>query len=170
MTEGICRRVQRAPEFAAFGSPQAASRQLPFRGAFGEGARSPAAQAYPAHKKQNALSRSLRNRQRPSCTIGSSCYRYSCTLAEIIRRENSDSSDLRSGKSEFFTISHVRVLPSHGLPQWRPFGQTALPFLVAASRAQLRANGLKTFVLSPPAQCRVGPRPGITRFQMRMKL
>ena len=49
----------------------------------------------------------------------------------------------------------VRGLPSHGLPQWRPFGQTASLFLAAASRAQLRANGLKTFVLSSPAQYRI---------------
>ena len=39
-----------------------------------------------------------------------------------------------------------------------PFRANGCPFLAAASRAQLRANGLKTFVLSSPAQYRISAR------------
>ena len=67
--------------------------------------------------------------------------------------------------------SHVRVLPSHRCTAMAPFRANGIPFSVAASRAQLRANGLKTFVLSPPAQRpKQPPRPEITRLQMRMNL
>ena len=67
--------------------------------------------------------------------------------------------------------SHVRVLPSHSCSAMAPFRANGIPFSVAASRAQLRASGLKAFVLSPPAQRpKQPPRPEITRLQMRMNL
>ena len=97
--------------------------------AFARGTAQPLGARLPAHKKQNALSRSRWNRQRPSCTIDSSCYRYRCTPAEKFRRENSDSSDLRFGKSGFF----------HDLPRPRP------TFSWSPTMAPFRANGTAVF-------------------------
>ena len=169
----------------------------------------PTVRARAAREDKNALSCSPRNSQRPSCTIGSSCYRYNgetcdrpkapstkrglspkATGGEIpaaagslpcVRGggicEANDGGVVNGGfaslpKNSHFSVKtailltcdpeifdfYVRGLPSHGLPQWRPFGQTASLFLAAASRAQLRANGLKTFVLSSPAQYRISVR------------
>ena len=111
--------------------------------------------AHRAHNAKMALPARF-EQSAPGCTIGSSCYRYNASLPK-----NScfsvKTAILLTCDPEIFDF-YVRGLPSHGLPQWRPFGQTALLFLAAASRAQLRANGLKTFVLSSPAQCRFSAR------------
>ena len=116
----------------------------------------PTVRARAAREDKNALSCSPWNSQRPSCTIGSSCYRYNASLPKhscfSVKTAILLTCDLE--------MLHFRVrgLPSHVSTQWRPFGQTALLFLAAASRAQLRANGLKTFVLSSPAQYRFSAR------------
>ncbi len=146
----------------------------------------PTVRARAAREDKNALSCSPWNSPRPSCTIGSSglsmavstilqsasltapftqgslwvlcliVFCFSCILAETFsfQREDGEYSDLRSGN-----VAFPRPRPTFSWsPQWRPFGQTALLFLAAASRAQLRANGLKTFVLSSPAQYRISVR------------
>ena len=54
---------------------------------------------------------------------------FSCILAEkfSFQREDGEYSDLRSGKV-LEKPFRVRGLPSHGCPQWRPFGQTDVRF------------------------------------------
>ena len=107
--------------------------------------------AHRAHNAKMALP-ALFEQSAPGCTIGSSCYRYNASLPKNSHFSVKTASILTCDP-EIFDF-YVRGLPSHGLPQWRPFGQTASLFLAAASRAQLRANGLKTFVLSSSAQYR----------------
>ena len=155
-----CRRSASSVRPVIFSSSQRSARKrrpLPWSGIFRLAMRdAPFVQTYFSHRKQNALSCSPWNSQRPSCTIGSSCYRYSASLPKNSHFSVKTASILTCD----LEMLHFRVrgLPSHGLPQWRPFGQTASLFLAAASRAQLRANGLKTFVLSSPAQYRISVR------------
>ena len=116
----------------------------------------PTVRARAAREDKNALSCSPWNSQRPSCTIGSSCYRYNASLPKH-SCFSVKTAILLTCDPEIFDF-YVRGLPSHVSTQWRPFGQTASLFLAAASRAQLRANGLKTFVLSSSAQYRKSAR------------
>ena len=81
---------------------------------------------------------------------------FSCILAEkfSFQREDGEYSDLRSGN-----VAFPRPRPTFSWsPTMAPFRANGCPFLAAASRAQLRANGLKTFVLSSPAQYRKSAR------------
>ena len=110
----------------------------------------------------------LEQNQRPSATIGSSCYRF----VHPCRRCGAKTAslltcDLEGFKNPPASASYLLT----GSPQWRPFGQTAngrvrsRPLTHSSGRV---AESFSSFI--PGSVPIFGPRPGITRLQMRMKL
>ena len=128
----------------------------------------PTVRARAAREDKNALSCSPWNSPRPSCTIGSSCYRYIALLPKSFGVK---------------TASLLTCDPGfqHEFPRPRPtFSQMHCNGALSGKRYPVFGRGLSrtapgewlenlcSFI--PGSVPIFGPRPGITRLQMRIKL
>lgn len=96
---------------------------------------------YSAHTGKMARPVPIWNSLRPSCTIGSSCYRYIALLPKSFGVKTASLLTCDPGFQHEFPRPRPTFSQMHCNA---PFRANGIPFSVAASRAQLRASGLSS--------------------------